>query len=127
MLLVLARPGGGATTLLRLLSNQRKGYTDIDGDVRFGSMTPEEIRGYRGQVVMNGEEVRRRLSAFRAVLTIPHCFSGALLSQHDGRANHRVRNGCQDTSRRYEEQATQRGIPQEHDGLSITVDGHRSY
>jgi hypothetical protein len=57
MLLVLARPGGGATTLLRLLSNQRKGYTSIEGDVRFGTLSPKEIRGFRGQVVMNGEEV----------------------------------------------------------------------
>ena len=46
MLLVLARPGGGATTLLRLLSNQRKGYTQIEGDVRFGTMSPKEIRGF---------------------------------------------------------------------------------
>jgi ABC-type multidrug transport system ATPase subunit len=70
MVLVLARPGGGATTLLRLLSNQRKGYTDIEGDVRFGNMTSEEIRGYRGQVVMNGEEVRLNLATLRLELTI---------------------------------------------------------
>jgi ATP-binding cassette subfamily G (WHITE) protein 2 (SNQ2) len=69
MLLVLARPGGGATTLLRLLSNQRKGYTDIEGDVRFGSMTPKEIRGFRGQVVMNGEEVSTLFPELAALLT----------------------------------------------------------
>jgi ATP-binding cassette subfamily G (WHITE) protein 2 (SNQ2) len=57
MLLVLARPGGGATTLLRLLSNQRSGYTSVEGDVRFGTMSAKEAEGYRGQIVMNGEEV----------------------------------------------------------------------
>lgn len=58
MLLVLARPGGGATTLLRLLSNQREGYSDISGDVHFGSMDHKEAQKFRGQIVMNGEEVR---------------------------------------------------------------------
>lgn len=68
MLLVLARPGGGATTLLRLLSNQRKGYTSIEGDVRFGTLSPKEIKGFRGQVVMNGEEVSTKRHCRRAIL-----------------------------------------------------------
>lgn len=42
MLLVLGRPGSGCTTLLRMLSNHRLGYKAIRGDVRFGSLTPEE-------------------------------------------------------------------------------------
>lgn len=56
MLLVLGRPGSGCTTLLKMLSNRRRGYRSIHGDVRFGSMTPEEADQYRGQIVMNTEE-----------------------------------------------------------------------
>ncbi|RLL94069.1 hypothetical protein CFD26_101712 [Aspergillus turcosus] len=56
MLLVLGRPGSGCTTLLKMLSNRRRGYHTINGDVRFGSMTPDEAAQYRGQIVMNTEE-----------------------------------------------------------------------
>lgn len=56
MLLVLARPDGGATTLLRLLSNKREGYTEIEGDVKFGTMDHVEAAQYRGEIVMNEEE-----------------------------------------------------------------------
>jgi ABC-type multidrug transport system ATPase subunit len=56
MLLVLGRPGSGCTTLLKLLSNRRAGYKSVEGDVRFGSLAPEEASQYRGQLVMNTEE-----------------------------------------------------------------------
>lgn len=56
MLLVLGRPGSGCTTLLNVLSNRRAGYRSVTGDVRFGSMTPEEATQYKGQIVMNSEE-----------------------------------------------------------------------
>ncbi|KAJ4220323.1 hypothetical protein NW757_014522 [Fusarium falciforme] len=56
MLLVLGRPGAGCTTLLNILSNNRLGYKDITGDVRFGTMTPDEAASYRGQIIMNTEE-----------------------------------------------------------------------
>ncbi|KAJ5160816.1 uncharacterized protein N7482_007820, partial [Penicillium canariense] len=56
MLLVLGRPGSGCTTLLKMLSNRREGYRKITGDVRFGSMTPDEAQNYHGQIVMNTEE-----------------------------------------------------------------------
>lgn len=56
MLLVLGRPGSGCTTLLSLLSNRRAGYKSVEGDVRFGSLTPDEASKYRGQIVMNTEE-----------------------------------------------------------------------
>ncbi|KAJ5964002.1 uncharacterized protein N7479_003878 [Penicillium vulpinum] len=56
MLLVLGRPGSGCTTLLKMLSNRRGGYKSVEGDVRFGSMTPEEAKLFRGQIVMNTEE-----------------------------------------------------------------------
>ncbi|KAF9885458.1 hypothetical protein FE257_012894 [Aspergillus nanangensis] len=56
MLLVLGRPGSGCTTLLNALSNRRAGYRSVTGDVRFGTMTPEEAMQYKGQIVMNSEE-----------------------------------------------------------------------
>ncbi len=52
MLLVLGNPGAGCTTLLNILSNRRLGYAEIDGEVSFGSMTSEEAKQYRGQIVM---------------------------------------------------------------------------
>lgn len=56
MLLVLGRPGAGCTTLLNVLSNNRLGYKEITGDVKFGTMTPDEAESYRGQIIMNTEE-----------------------------------------------------------------------
>ncbi|KAE8423502.1 ABC-2 type transporter-domain-containing protein [Aspergillus pseudocaelatus] len=56
MLLVLGRPGSGCTTLLKLLANMRRGYYNITGDIRFGSMSSDEAQKYRGQIVMNTEE-----------------------------------------------------------------------
>jgi ABC-type glutathione transport system ATPase component len=56
MLLVLGRPGAGCTTLLSMLSNHRLGYAEVNGDVHFGSMTSDEAKDYRGQIIMNTEE-----------------------------------------------------------------------
>ena len=56
MLLVLGRPGSGCTTLLKILANRRKGYAEISGDVRYGSMDHKQAAQYRGQIVMNTEE-----------------------------------------------------------------------
>jgi ATP-binding cassette subfamily G (WHITE) protein 2 (SNQ2) len=56
MLLVLGRPGSGCTSLLKMLSNRRKGYAEIEGDVFFGSLDHKEAKQYSGQIVMNTEE-----------------------------------------------------------------------
>jgi ABC-type multidrug transport system ATPase subunit len=56
MLLVLGRPGSGCTTLLSVLSNNRRGYEEVTGDVSFGNMSAEEAKAYRGQIIMNTEE-----------------------------------------------------------------------
>ncbi|KAJ2847299.1 ATP-binding cassette transporter snq2, partial [Coemansia brasiliensis] len=57
MLLVLGRPGAGCSTLLRVLSNRRKGYHSIDGVVSYGGLTPKEVeKAYRGEVVYCSEE-----------------------------------------------------------------------
>lgn len=55
-LLVLGRPGAGCTTLLKVLANRRKGYTQIEGDVRYGSLDHEQAAKYQGQIVMSEDE-----------------------------------------------------------------------
>lgn len=56
MLLVLGRPGSGCTTLLKILSNNRLGFAEVNGTVSFGSMNAKEAEQYRGQIVMNTED-----------------------------------------------------------------------
>jgi ABC-type multidrug transport system ATPase subunit len=56
MLLVLGRHGAGCTTLLKQLANKRSGYAEIGGDVRFGTLPPEEADKYRGQIIINTEQ-----------------------------------------------------------------------
>lgn len=56
MLLVLGRPGSGCTTLLKMLANKRKGYAQVDGDVRFGTLDAKEALKYRGYIAINTEE-----------------------------------------------------------------------
>ncbi|KAK0614906.1 ABC-2 type transporter-domain-containing protein [Bombardia bombarda] len=56
MLLVLGRPGSGCTTLLNVLTNKRKAFASVTGDVHYGSMDHTQIDQYRGQIVMNTEE-----------------------------------------------------------------------
>jgi ABC-type multidrug transport system ATPase subunit len=56
MLLVLGRPGSGCTSLLNMLSNNRLGYAEVTGDVKFGDMPVQEAKQYRGQIIMNTEE-----------------------------------------------------------------------
>lgn len=56
MLLVLGRPGAGCTTLLNVLANNRHGYEEVTGDVRFGNMSSKDAKAYSGQIVMNTEE-----------------------------------------------------------------------
>lgn len=51
MLLVLGNPGAGCTTLLNMLSNRRLGYAEISGDVTFGSLSSDEAKNYRSQIV----------------------------------------------------------------------------
>lgn len=52
MVLVLGRPGSGCTTFLKVIANQRYGYTGIDGDVTYGPFTSKEFGDrYRGQAV----------------------------------------------------------------------------
>jgi ATP-binding cassette subfamily G (WHITE) protein 2 (SNQ2) len=57
MVLVLGRPGSGCTTFLKVISNQRFGFTGFDGDVKYGPFTAEEFaKRYRGEAVFNAED-----------------------------------------------------------------------
>lgn len=57
MVLVLGRPGSGCTTFLRTITNQRIGYTGIDGDVSYGPFDAKTFeKYYRGEAVYNQED-----------------------------------------------------------------------
>ncbi|KAL7273145.1 ATP-binding cassette transporter snq2 [Rhizina undulata] len=57
MLLVLARPGSGSSTFLRALTNQRREFTNISGEVHYAGLPFELAKGqYRGEILFNGEE-----------------------------------------------------------------------
>lgn len=56
MVLVLGRPGSGCTTFLKLIANQRFGYTKIDGTVTYGPFDHKTFADrYRGEAVYNEE------------------------------------------------------------------------
>lgn len=57
MVLVLGRPGSGCTTFLKVLSNQRFGYTGIEGDVTYGPFSAKDFeKRYRGEAVYCQED-----------------------------------------------------------------------
>ena len=41
---VLGSPGSGCTTFLKMLANQRETYRDVQGEVFYDSLTPDEIK-----------------------------------------------------------------------------------
>jgi hypothetical protein len=117
MLLVLARPGGGATTLLRMLSNHRKGYSAVEGDVRFGSMDAKRAKEFRAQIVMHNEEVRLRGFVYSVVAwacsgLMIRCFAraGSVLSHTDGGPDHRFCDRAQVTGSHCKKLQESRGV-----------------
>ncbi|KAA8647011.1 hypothetical protein EYZ11_000144 [Aspergillus tanneri] len=57
MVLVLGRPGSGCTTFLKAITNQRFGYTGVDGEVMYGPFDAETFaKRYRGEAVYNQED-----------------------------------------------------------------------
>ncbi|KAG2223863.1 hypothetical protein INT45_012736 [Circinella minor] len=57
MVLVLGRPGAGCTSLLRVLSDMRHGFTAVEGDVKYGGIEAVEFgKIYKGEVCYNQEE-----------------------------------------------------------------------
>lgn len=56
MVLVLGRPGSGCTTFLKVLANQRIGYTKVGGEVLYGKFPADTFaKMYRGEAVYNEE------------------------------------------------------------------------
>ena len=54
--LVLGRPGSGCSTFLKSITNRRKDYLQVEGDVLYAGITADEMeRLYGGEVVYNQE------------------------------------------------------------------------
>lgn len=57
MVLVLGKPSSGCTTFLKVMANQRFGYTKVDGEVLYGPYDAETFgKKYRGEAVYNQED-----------------------------------------------------------------------
>ena len=57
ILLVLARPGGGASTFLKAIANNRDHFEEVTGSVSYGGIPAEKQKKlYRGEVVYNPED-----------------------------------------------------------------------
>ncbi|CAG7925541.1 unnamed protein product [Penicillium olsonii] len=57
MVLVLGRPGSGCTSFLKVIANQRFGYTSVDGEVLYGPFQSETFaKRFRGEAVYNQED-----------------------------------------------------------------------
>lgn len=57
MVLVLGKPSSGCTTFLKVIANQRFGYTKVDGEVSYGPYNAETFgKKYRGEAVYNQED-----------------------------------------------------------------------
>jgi ATP-binding cassette subfamily G (WHITE) protein 2 (SNQ2) len=57
MVLVLGRPGSGCTTFLKVISNQRYGYTNVGGKVLYGPFDSDFFeKRYRGEAVYCEED-----------------------------------------------------------------------
>jgi ATP-binding cassette subfamily G (WHITE) protein 2 (SNQ2) len=57
MVLVLGKPGSGCTTFLKVISNQRYGYTKVDGKVLYGPFDSDFFeKRYRGEAVYCEED-----------------------------------------------------------------------
>ncbi|MBW0500769.1 hypothetical protein O181_040484 [Austropuccinia psidii MF-1] len=71
MLLVLGRPGGGMTTMLRTISLNHDSFSFVDGHIDFGLLSPENIlkHGLRSQILMI-EETDDHLSSLKVNQTL---------------------------------------------------------
>lgn len=80
MVLVLGRPGSGCTTFLKAISNQRYGYTAVEGEVLYGPWTAKEFGRYRGEAVYNAED-----DLHHATLTVEQTLAFALDTKMPGK------------------------------------------
>ncbi|XEV04742.1 hypothetical protein FSHL1_010029 [Fusarium sambucinum] len=56
MLLVVGRPGSGCTSLLKVLSNHRSEFDEVQGLVQYGNVGQDTAKEFRHQLVMNTED-----------------------------------------------------------------------
>ncbi|KAL8952789.1 MAG: hypothetical protein Q9183_007373, partial [Haloplaca sp. 2 TL-2023] len=57
MVLVLGKPGSGCTSFLKVIANQRFGYTHVGGDVQYGPYDAQEFaKRFQGEAVYNLED-----------------------------------------------------------------------
>ncbi|TGZ84441.1 hypothetical protein EX30DRAFT_131 [Ascodesmis nigricans] len=57
MCLVLGRPGSGCSTFLKVIANQREGFSRVEGGVTYGGESAEVMgKRFRNEVVYNPEE-----------------------------------------------------------------------
>ncbi|KAL8639764.1 MAG: hypothetical protein Q9228_003236 [Teloschistes exilis] len=57
MVLVLGKPGSGCTSFLKVIANQRFGYTHVGGEVAYGPYEAEEFaKRFQGEAVYNLED-----------------------------------------------------------------------
>ncbi|KAG8664946.1 uncharacterized protein FPOAC1_012923 [Fusarium poae] len=56
MFLVIGRPGSGCTSLLKVLSNHRSEFDQVQGLVQYGNVGHETAKEFRHQLVMNTED-----------------------------------------------------------------------
>ncbi|KAF7906308.1 hypothetical protein EAF00_000587 [Botryotinia globosa] len=84
MVLVLGRPGSGCTTFLKVIANQRFGYTGVDGEILYGPFTAEEFsKKYRGEAVYNQED-----DIHHPTLTVGQTLGFALDTKTPGKRPH---------------------------------------
>lgn len=56
MCLVLARPGGGASTFLKAITNNRESYQKVEGEVVYQGLSAKEMKKkYAGEVLYSEE------------------------------------------------------------------------
>ena len=83
MVLILGRPGSGCTTFLKVISNQRIGYTGISGEVLYGPFDHKMFsKQYRGEAVYNAEDESHTM---HATLTVGQTLAFALDTKVPGK------------------------------------------
>jgi ATP-binding cassette subfamily G (WHITE) protein 2 (SNQ2) len=81
MVLVLGRPGSGCTTFLKVIANQRFGYTAVDGEVLYGPFDAKTFaKRFRGEAVYNQED-----DIHHPTLTVGQTLSFALDTKTPGK------------------------------------------
>lgn len=81
MVLVLGRPGSGCTTFLKVITNQRLGFTGVDGDILYGPFDARTFsKRFRGEAIYNQED-----DVHEPTLTVKQTLSFALDTKTPGK------------------------------------------